>query len=78
MQHVLVVGAGGIPAALAIGLLVVNLWEPPSAVARGVPVTGLRFAVARFVLTARFGAGDVADRRRELVRPAATWCSPAR
>jgi len=56
------VEAGGGLAALAISLLVVNLWAPLSARGKGAPVTGLRFAVAGFALTACFGVVYVADR----------------
>ena len=56
------VEAGGGLAALAIILLVVNLWGPLSARGKGAPVTGLRFAVAGFALTACFGVVYVADR----------------
>jgi len=58
-----VVEAGGGFAALAIILLVVNVWAPLSARGKGAPVTGLRFAVAGFALTACFGVVYVADRR---------------
>ncbi|HEX9033150.1 MAG TPA: hypothetical protein VF834_15030, partial [Streptosporangiaceae bacterium] len=57
------VEAGGGLAAVAITLLVVNLWRPLSARGKGAPVTGLRFAVAGFVTTASFGVVYVADRR---------------
>ena len=58
-----VVEAGGGFAAVAIALLVVNLWRPLSARGKGAPVTGLRLAVAGFVTTACFGVVYVADRR---------------
>jgi nitrite reductase (NO-forming) len=55
--------AGGGLAAVAIALLVVNLWRPLSARGKGAPVTGLRLAVAGFVTTACFGVVYVGDRR---------------
>jgi hypothetical protein len=58
-----VVEAGGGLAALAIGLLVVNIWGPLSARGKGAPVMGLRFAVAGLAATACFGVTYVADRR---------------
>jgi nitrite reductase (NO-forming) len=58
-----VVEAGGALAALAIGMLVVNLWVPLSARGKGAPVLGLRFAVAGLAATACFGVAYVADRR---------------
>ena len=57
-----VVAAGGACAALAITLLVVNVWQPLSARDKGAPVTGLRFAVAGFAVTGCFGVTYVADR----------------
>ncbi len=60
-----VVEAGGGFAALAVALLVANLLAPLRAPGGGAPVTGLRFAVAGFVLTASFGVLYVADRRGE-------------
>jgi hypothetical protein len=57
------VEAGGGLAALTVCLLVVNLWTPLSARGKGVPVIGLRLAVAGFVLTACFGVVYAADRR---------------
>ena len=57
-----VVEAGGALAALAIALLVVDLSHPLAAKGKGAPLTGLRFAVAGFVVTACFGVAYVADR----------------
>lgn len=58
-----VVEAGGVFAALAVGLLVANLSAPLAARGKGTTVTGLRFALAGFVATACFGLVYVADRR---------------
>ena len=58
-----VVEAGGALAAIAITLLVVNLAAPLAARGKGHTVTGLRFALAGFVVTACFGVTYVADRR---------------
>lgn len=58
-----VVEAGGALAALAITLLVANLWEALAARGKGAPLVGLRLAVAGFVATACFGVTYVADRR---------------
>ena len=58
-----VVEAGGGLAAIAIALLVVNLSAPLAARRKGHPVTGLRFALAGFAVTACFGVTYVADRR---------------
>jgi nitrite reductase (NO-forming) len=58
-----VVEAGGGLAAVAITLLVVNLAPALSARGKGHTVTGLRFALAGFVVTACFGVTYVADRR---------------
>jgi nitrite reductase (NO-forming) len=63
IQREELVEAGGGLAALAIILLVVNLSAPLSARGKGAPVTGLRFAVAGFVVTACFGVVYVADRK---------------
>lgn len=57
------VEAGGGLATLAIGLVVANLSAPLSARGKGAPVTGLRFSLAGFVVTACFGVLYVADRR---------------
>jgi hypothetical protein len=62
-EHEDVVQAGGALAALAITLLVVNLSYPLAAKGKGAPVTGLRFALAGFVVTACFGVLYVADRK---------------
>lgn len=62
-KHEGVVETGGFLAALAVILLVVNLWAPLSARGKGAPVTGLRFALAGFVVTACFGVLYVTDRR---------------
>ena len=56
------VEAGGGLAAVAITLLVVNLSAPLAVRGKGAPVTGLRFALAGFVVTACFGVVYVADR----------------
>jgi hypothetical protein len=56
------VEAGGGLAAVAITLLVVNLSAPLAAREKGAPVTGLRFALGGFVVTACFGVTYVADR----------------
>ena len=58
-----VVEAGGILAATAIVLLIINLWKPLGAKGKGAPVIGLRFAVAGFALTACFGVVYVFDRQ---------------
>jgi len=63
MQQEGVVEAGGGLAAVAITLLVVNLAAPLAVRGKGHPVTGLRFALAGFALTACFGVTYVADRR---------------
>ncbi|MGH3198975.1 MAG: hypothetical protein ACRDOH_19140 [Streptosporangiaceae bacterium] len=60
--HEGVVEAGGGFAALAICLLVSNVWAALSVRGKGVPVTGLRFAVSGFVVTACYGVLYVADR----------------
>jgi hypothetical protein len=62
-EHEGVVETGGGLAALAIGLLVVNFSHPLAVKGKGAPVTGLRFALAGFVVTACFGVLYVADRR---------------
>lgn len=62
-QHEAVVEAGGALAAVAVALVVTNLSAPLAARGKGVPVTGLRFALAGFVATACFGVVYVADRR---------------
>jgi hypothetical protein len=56
------VEAGGGLAAVAVTLLVVNLSAPLAARGKGYIVTGLRFALAGFVVTACFGVTYVADR----------------
>ena len=58
-----VVEAGGGLAAIAVTLLVVNLSAPLAARGKGHTVTGLRFALAGFAVTACFGVTYVADRR---------------
>ncbi|MHB1710865.1 MAG: hypothetical protein ACYCV7_05625 [Acidimicrobiales bacterium] len=58
-----VVEAGGVFAALAVVLLVVNLSAPLSVRGKGAPVTGLRFATVGFVVTACYGVVYVIDRR---------------
>jgi hypothetical protein len=58
-----VVEAGGGIAAVAVGLLVVNLWAPLSARGKGTVVAGLRLAVAGLVVTVCYGVVYVADRR---------------
>jgi hypothetical protein len=62
-EHEGVVEAGGWLAALAIILVVVNLWTPLAARGKGAPVTGLRFAIGGFVVTGCFGVLYVTDRR---------------
>ncbi len=57
------VEAGGGLAAVAVGLLVANLWAPLSVRGKGLPVAGLRMAVAGLVVTACYGIVYVADRR---------------
>lgn len=57
------VEAGGGLAALAVILVVINLWAPLATRGKGAPVTGLRFALAGFVVTAGFGVLYVADHR---------------
>ncbi|TAN24833.1 MAG: hypothetical protein EPN30_06190 [Actinomycetota bacterium] len=61
-EHEIVVEIGGIFAATAIVLLIINLWSPLGAKGKGSPVIGLRFAVAGFALTACFGVVYVFDR----------------
>lgn len=58
-----VVEAGGFFAGLAVTLLVVNIFPALSARGKGPPVTGLRFAVGGFVVTACYGVVYVIDRR---------------
>lgn len=58
-----VVEGGGFFAALAIVLLIVNLWSPLGARHKGAPVIGLRLAVIGFALTACFGVVYVFDRQ---------------
>ncbi|MGH9079378.1 MAG: hypothetical protein ACRDYE_04735 [Acidimicrobiales bacterium] len=58
-----VVEAGGALAAVAITLLVANLSAPLAVRGKGPPVTGLRFALAGFVVTACYGVVYVADRK---------------
>jgi hypothetical protein len=62
-EHEGVVEAGGGLAALAVTLVVVNVWTPLTAHGKGAPVTGLRFALGGFVVTACFGVLYVTDRR---------------
>ena len=62
-KHEGVVEAGGFLSALALTFLVVNFWAPLSAQGKGAPVTGLRFALGGFVVTACFGVFYVTDRR---------------
>ncbi len=62
-EHEWVVETGGALAAAAVLLLVVNLSAPLAARGKGAPVTGLRFALAGFVVTACFGVLYVGDRR---------------
>lgn len=62
-EHEALVETGGGLAALSIAVLVINLSKPLAATGKGAPVTGLRFAVAGFVVTACFGVLYVADRR---------------
>lgn len=57
-----VVEFGGAFAAIAVTLLVVNIVSALSVRGKGAPVTGLRFAVGGFVLTACFGVVYVIDR----------------
>ena len=57
------VEAGGGLAAVAVSLLVANLWASLSVRGKGTPVTGLRLAVAGLVVTACYGVVYVADRR---------------
>ncbi len=61
-KHEPVVEIGGIFAATAIVLLIINLWSPLGAKGKGSPVIGLRYAVAGFALTACFGVVYVFDR----------------
>lgn len=58
-----IVEAGGGLAAVAVALVVVNLSAPLAVRGKGTPVTGLRFALGGFVVTACFGVLYVADRR---------------
>ncbi|NNN18437.1 MAG: hypothetical protein HKL84_01145 [Acidimicrobiaceae bacterium] len=62
-RHEAVVETGGVFAAAAIVLLIINLWSPLGAKGKGNPVIGLRFAVAGFALTACFGVVYVFDRQ---------------
>ncbi|MGH3302300.1 MAG: hypothetical protein ACRDOK_11575 [Streptosporangiaceae bacterium] len=62
VQREWLVEAGGGLAGTAVTLLVVNLSAPLSARGKGHVVTGLRFAVAGFAVTACFGVTYVADR----------------
>ncbi len=55
--------AGGGLAAVAVGLLVANLWTAMSVRGKSMPVAGLRLAVAGLVVTACYGVVYVADRR---------------
>jgi len=58
-----IVEIGGILAAAAIVLLIINLWSALGSRGKGAPVIGLRFAVAGFALTACFGVVYVFDRQ---------------
>lgn len=58
-----VVQAGGALAAVAVTLVLANLWPPLSVRGKGTPVTGLRLAVLGLVVTACYGVVYVADRR---------------
>lgn len=60
--HPMVVEVGGGLAAIAIALLVANLWIPLSVKGKGTPVVGLRLSILGFVATACFGVVYVADR----------------
>ena len=62
-QQQLVVEVGGVFAALAVTLLVVNVSTPLSVRDKGAPVTGLRFATVGFVVTACYGVVYVIDRQ---------------
>ena len=62
-QQESVVETGGAFAALAVTLLVVNVSAPLSVRGKGAPVTGLRFAIVGFVVTACYGVVYVIDRR---------------
>jgi hypothetical protein len=62
-QQERIVEAGGAFAALAVTLLIVNIFPALSARGKGPPVTGLRFAVGGFVVTACYGVVYVIDRR---------------
>ena len=62
-QRETVVEAGGAFAALTVTLLVVNVSKPLSVRGKGAPVTGLRFAIVGFVVTACYGVVYVLDRR---------------
>jgi len=62
-KHESVVEAGGGLAALAVTMVIVNLWAPLAARGKGAPVTGLRFALGGFVVNACFGVLYVSDRR---------------
>jgi hypothetical protein len=62
-QQEFVVEAGGAFAALAVTLLVVNVFTTLSVRGKGAPVTGLRFAIGGLVLTACYGVVYVIDRR---------------
>lgn len=62
-QRETVVKAGGAFAALTVTLLVVNVSKPLSVRGKGAPVTGLRFAIVGFVVTACYGVVYVLDRR---------------
>jgi len=58
-----VVQTGGTFAGLAVTLLAVNIVSALSVRGKGAPVTGLRFAVGGFVVTACYGVVYVLDRR---------------
>ncbi|MGH3246857.1 MAG: hypothetical protein ACRDOI_11685 [Trebonia sp.] len=60
-----VVEAGGALAAVAVSLLVANLWRPLSVRGKGTPVAGLRLAVAGLVVTVCYGVVYVVDRRAD-------------
>lgn len=62
-QHEVLVEVGGGFAAIAITLLVINLWTTLRVKGKGAPVIGLRLAVVGFIITACFGVVYVSDRR---------------
>jgi len=63
-QQERVVEAGGVFAAAAVTLFVVNVSVPLSVRGKGASVTGLRFAVIGFLVTACFGVVYVIDRQQ--------------